>query len=1297
MQKKTKLRLYWKKSILGSILILILLSQIQLTYAFGRSFEGKTKFSGISSGIIRDLEVIGDTTYIASENGVFKILGGKSELISFDQFGAERGTVSDLFHGEGNDLWITEYGVGVFKLRLGTETLDRLYESHSWPKYAWKVIEVNDYLIVSVIQGILVVDKRSGEIQDWAKEIGVNQVKNIFSLSKFEDNSVYIAAEQQLIKINVKERSIDKIGIAAFPKLSDIEFVSGFDNSLYIGGTQGIYKWSPSTEKKLFFPFEKDSIPTHKISDIFITKNNRFFVAAGNLFELKDSQIRTPDFMLPLLNSESIKSIVKLDELMSGELLLASSQLGLILLSSTHEAINIVHQNDNVLRKNIKRVGFISDSELIVGTAKKRYFLELETASLSHLIAPEWQAHQCNSFREIEIRKIYIDGPELFDYCTLEYRNHINIQDELYYSYFDDGVDAYFDVIKNEKVLDRISAPRSMVNSFITYSGEIIGFDKRNAIHIQLSKFNWKTIYPDEGGWNSITCLIETDESFLVCTSGNGIKEIYKKSGIIEDSKILTEYDARFIRGGVKSASGNLWFTTNKGLFLITKRQKVFSFSESDGVFDTDFEYGGIFEISGKLLVLGDRYSYVIREEKAVNSIIRKASLKRRVIFSDVSWTDADERGSILSPMFIGESNPIDLPSNFSELKVEFRSNSFSEINEDKLEFRILGIDNVWKLHPQSQAFLSISDIDPGSYELQARVVGNETPVNSLLFTVKKPIYLSNQAFMGYLILLSLLTIAYKSRLLRKLWLEFKTTQIYTALTRYEITDGQSKFEKMLRSKDNFINELTHELSTPIQVIKGALEDVTDSSKENTKELISIKTNMRRVEQLIEQMRNGAPHAFDAEDYYKVYTLDAIRFIVNSLEPLAKQKRQSLDVRIKGKHSISLINDSLEKILSNLLQNAIKYTPEHGNIKIAVVVDSKELKIVVSDDGEGIEEHLTKAIFERFKRGNTKETGEGIGLAIVKSLVELNQGTIEVESIKGVGSKFTVRLPIDDIEYINVQQEKREINERADQRKSILVVDDSREFRAYMFDLLSNKYRCLVAKNGEQALEVMQQFLVDLVVTDQIMPTMDGLTLVKEIRSHAKYAATPILMLSAKTDAQFEKSALTEKVDYILSKPTSREDLLLRLEHLLTVRDTQSENVEYINKPEFEYGCLDIPTLNCEKDMSFYLNFIAVLEKNYQDENFNRDQAAAQLLMSTRSLNRRLSELFEYNFSEFLSRYRIERSIPHLLAGETILETCLEVGFVNAAYFSTSFKKIKHIPPKKYAEQYANSKLEVVK
>ena len=1270
----------------GSFLLFWGMFSANLVFAFGNTLGGKTKFAGTPSGIIRDIEVVKESTFIASENGVFHLLGGRSESITYNRT-MSRGTVADLSLGLRNNIWIVEYGVGVFSYDLSSGISTQPYQTEKWPQYAWKIQELKDFLVVSLIQGVVVIDKNTGVIQDWAKEIGVGKVSKVFSVSAKNDSIAYLSSQNYLLKVDVTSRTVEKLPVNEFfSKLSSIETVSISQDFMFVGGREGLYKYNLKTKSQKFYPFKNNAISGYAMSDVFHTSDDKIYVAAGGLFELNEYSIEVPNFMSPLLSSEAIKSITGIRETQSNELLISSSQLGLISLTSTHEAINLVHKDGSALRSNIYGHGYDESSNFLVKTGKGIFGLNINNGELSST-SVEQDVH-CISENSYLMRSIHFQNTAGFDYCKLKYASQFKVNNEAFYSYRDVGEEAVFELVQNGAIIDSFPAPEKLKRTFLSQSGEIVGFDEQNSVHIQMSKFNWKTITPNEGGWSSISCLIEFDGMFLVCTSGQGIRAINKKSGEIKNFNSFANEDLRFIRAGLLTKSGNLWFSTNKGLYVLSERGEIFSLAESEGIYDSDFEYGGISQVGEKILLLGDKYSYLIDEKLVLKAVETRARIKGEVIFSKFSWVDSENIVHSHHPQFSEDNLSISLDNDFVELGVNFVIDSRANSDREKLEFRILGIDDAWKPHPRSQAYLAISDIEYGDYEIQARVMGEGNPINSLRFTIGKPFYLLNEAFIFYFIILTSALWAYRKRLIQENWKKFKSTNLYTNLTRFEITDGQSKFEKMLRSKERQISEITHDLRTPIQVIKGSLEQLSNEKGEENKEFILIKENMRRVEQLIEQMRNDIPRASSPSDYYKTYSVEHIRFIVNSLEPLAKQKRQNLEVRVKGTRYISLINDSLEKIITNLLQNAIKYTGEYGNIRVIVSIDKKVLKIIVSDDGIGMDARLLGKVFERFTRGETQEEGQGIGLSIVKNLTELNQGKIDVESKPGEGSKFTVRLPVDDIEFVNTEAAQLELKGETTSQKTLLIVDDSREFRTYMFDLLSTNYRCLVAGNGEQALDVMQRFLVDLVVTDQIMPKMDGLTLTSEIRAHASHSNIPVIMLSAKTDPQLEKAALEVKVDYFLAKPASSEEISLRIAHFLSVRDAQSIDENGGNKPIFKFGCLEIPEINNEKDMAFYLNFIAVLEKNYHREEFNRDQAAEQLLMSTRSLNRRLAELFEYNFSEFLSRFRIEKSIPILLEGHSILDTCLDVGFGTAAYFSTSFKKVMKVPPKKYIEQY---------
>lgn len=1249
-----------------------------LSHGIGASLEGRTSFAGIPSGVIRDIEVRGDIVFVAAENGVFEIVGAQSQRITYSKAGTLTGIISDI-HLDGDDLWIVEYGVGVFKLNLKTKHSEQVFSEFEWATSVWTVNSSKEHYFLSLIDEVIVLDRYSGNIKALSEHLvrlGVVEAYSIDSTS----SGTWIAVRDGLIKLSNDSNTIHEKEVASdFPLLSSITFVKDGGRSIYVGGPEGLYVVDKETNS-LYFA-RSSGVKGTFIQDVWITDNNEVWVSDGTVFKLEQGRLIRPKFLNPVLGSETVRTVTRIIQGPQDSLLIASSQLGLIALSQATRAINLISDGEVVLRSNINQVVTVDES-VYVSTDKQFYQLNVVTGALTPSSLDSEYSH-C----EMLPRKVFtMSIGEVFPLqCKDVFKHVVDVTDDSFYLYSDNGMEASYFLVRGSKLEDRLQAPRLVVESILLSSGELASFDVYDNIHFQLSKHSWRTIRSSVGRWTGVQCLIEVSDAFLLCTSGAGMRKIRKDTGEVESPEEFHIDGLRFIRDAVVTSSKNIWLATNMGLYAFeAKSQRIFKLGSSHGIFDTDFEYKSFSVVGDQLLVKGDKYSYLIDETRALVELNKERSSPASAVLTSVHWV---EEGDIQQRFFPRETS-LEFSGTLEEATFNFATNSFIKHLSQKLELQL--DSEGWMLHSSPTMKVSLSDLDFGEHIIKARVFSpdNSGPVTTLKFTVAQPLWASPVSYSLYFLILTTIVMLFKFGFLNGLIEKFKSTNLYTNLTRFEITDGQSKFEKMLRSKERQISEITHDLRTPIQVIKGSLEQLSNEKGEENKEFILIKENMRRVEQLIEQMRNDIPRASSPSDYYKTYSVEHIRFIINSLEPLAKQKRQNLEVRVKGARYISLINDSLEKIITNLLQNAIKYTGEYGNIRVIVSIDKKVLKIIVSDDGIGMDARLLGKVFERFTRGETQEEGQGIGLSIVKNLTELNQGKIDVESKPGEGSKFTVRLPVDDIEFVNTEAAQLELKGETTSQKTLLIVDDSREFRTYMFDLLSTNYRCLVAGNGEQALDVMQRFLVDLVVTDQIMPKMDGLTLTSEIRAHASHSNIPVIMLSAKTDPQLEKAALEVKVDYFLAKPASSEEISLRIAHFLSVRDAQSIDENGGNKPIFKFGCLEIPEINNEKDMAFYLNFIAVLEKNYHREEFNRDQAAEQLLMSTRSLNRRLAELFEYNFSEFLSRFRIEKSIPILLEGHSILDTCLDVGFGTAAYFSTSFKKVMKVPPKKYIEQY---------
>ncbi|NDW21964.1 ATP-binding protein [Alteromonas hispanica] len=1267
----------------GFVLILILIIQLSqfVSKASADDLAGRTKFAGIPAGVIRDVESDQQRVYVAAENGVFEIIGATSNKLDYNKPGIETGIISDI-QLDGKYLWITEYAVGVFRLDLETRDVVKVFSEHKWSTSVWAIAVTHDYIALSVIDGVVVADKITHELPPINSDINHLTLQDVYSITTSDKNEFLIATRNSYLAISPSENQIEVKALAHdFSKLDYATFVNEIDGKIYLGGNSGFYIVEPDGRESRFIstPGEEPS----NIEYIFKSADGNLWVSDGTLWQLKESSLVRPKFMNPTLSSEVVTTIVKIADGPDESLLISSSQLGLIAVSKSQKAVNLLSLNEAVLRNNIHDITLEEEGVLL--TTNIGIFSLDETTGVIQLL-DESSGLTVKCIRKQEKAFIYASNISAPKFCASQYRHVVTLNNDEFFIYFDDGESAYYYAIHDGAIVDRFKAPRFLIFSTLLSSGELAGYDAFDNVHFQLSKFSWRSISATEAKWQGLQCLLERSDVFLVCTSGAGLKSISKKTGELSSFPYVHQNNLRFIRGAVITQDGNLWITTNMGLFVQMRNGNALKrIAKTEGIFDVDFEYRGVFDVNGKLLILGDKYSYIIDEKKLLENLPSNYSTEVSAVISKISWND--ESGSY--EKYFPVETSLELPNSLDDISLSFVSESFLYHGTQSLEYRIDKNTGNWSGHDKAEMVISLSDLDAGDHLIQVRVKSPNAvgPIKSLTLTVQPPIWASTQALAVYAFCLLLCVVLWRFGYFTNLKGYLVSTSLYKQLTRYEITDGESKFEKMLKTKEEHISEITHELRTPIQIIQGTLENVSDSEKESDSVLKSVQSNMRRVEQLIEQMQSDSPQLSKVSNYYQSYDIESMRHIVMSLEPLAKAKRQSLDIRSRGDGSVSLVTDSLEKIIINLVENAIKYTDKLGVIKVTFLIENKSFKVTVSDNGVGVTKEQQASIFDRFVRFNNTESGEGLGLSIVKNLVELNQGEILLYSKQGGGTKVSVEFPIDDTEYINAQSSFQDSSAWRGTKQTLLIVDDSREFRTYLFNLLSPKYRCLVAKDGKQAFEVMKTHVVSLVICDQMMGKSDGLSLTKKIREHASLCTTLILMLTASSDASVEKRALEMKVDYFLIKPSSNREIELRVEHLLSLRGACLQTEDQSEANIFKYGCLNIPEFKTEKDMAFYLSFIAVLENNYKDEEFNRDQAAQALLISPRSLNRRMAELFDYNFSEFLSRYRIEKSIPILLGGSSILNACLDVGFATSAYFSTTFKKIMGVPPKMYVEQ----------
>ena len=1273
--------------VVGLILMTTALGFTQSANASGgMNFYGKNVFDGIPSGMIRDIEIVDDVIFIAAENGVFKIVGGYSERIVFNQENKETGVISDVFYDPAGYLWISEYGVGVFKYNLSSGHSYRFTVSNIALEEVWNISVTPSYAVFTLIDGVYIVSLDTQLVQQWGNQIGPKKLTNAYSLASSNSNHVVVASSHYLVEINLQKKKIQLNSINEnYPNLTKITAVETTHDKIYVGGPEGVYVVDNDTGLNVFYKFKHERSIKNPIRKIFVSSSGEVWVAAGGIYKITESEIAPLDWMNPLLTSDAIYTILSINELAGKGIVLSSSQLGLIVLTDSQRAINYVSFNGSLYQKNIKSAGVSSQGSGYLNDSEHTYLLLGEQGQLVQ--SEPYGSSSCPGGYEQNFEEVYKKYYAPINFCDNDF-NHLTLSSEgAYFAYLNINDSWKYFIVEDNEIIDEFDAPPFLQRSLLLSSGELITYDRYNNIHIQLSKYTWKTIKSVDTRWEGLNCIIELNNSYLICTSGSGLKKIDGISGKISNSHIFEKHNVRFVRAALLSKNNNLWISTNIGLFVYdVLNNNLHKLDSSHGIFDLDFEYSGIYDLSGKITLIGDRYVYTIDELKLMESLNYQSVHLPKVSIVSVKWQELDNTVELASPFI--SNNTLLLNDDYGEVEIVLASDNYASYEKNKLEFRILGYMDEWKVHDASHATLSVSDIGYGQYELQTRVYdatsNYQFPITRFNFDIQYPFYLQWYFILLYVVAICTLYFMYRLGYFDSSVYFVKHTRTYLFLS--ELYNRKTKKEALVENKIKLFRNILHELRTPLNIINSLMKNYNDDrdAKVNFNSLIS---NAKRMELIINQSEAFSNFNNEVNSNFRMYTIQDVYNIAISLDSLAKNKRQTLDVIIKGDGSVQLFKDSLESIISNLISNAVKFTDVGGKIKLVAIIDDRALIINVSDNGRGIDAVFHKQIFKRFSRVEPVDSapGEGIGLSLVKDLVLINQGKIALESEVDKGSKFTITLPIDDIDEINTTSETSTMSNEWSDKSLILVVDDSREFRTHLFNLFFPYHQCLVARDGKQALNILRNHQVRLVIVDLMMTVMDGMAFIQHIRLNQRLSNIPIIVLTAKLDHELKIALLKAHVHCILIKPIPDEELLLRAEHAISTYDDSSDDVAIENETDNTHNSVSVlPELKKETDMEFYLNFISVLEQNYADHRFSRSKAAVELAVSIRKLNRALSDFGGDNFTMLLARFRVEKSIPLIIKGLSIMEVSIQVGFGTPSYFSTTFKRINGVSPKQY-------------
>ena len=810
-------------------------------------------------------------------------------------------------------------------------------------------------------------------------------------------------------------------------------------------------------------------------------------------------------------------------------------------------------------------------------------------------------------------------------------------------------------------------------------------------------------------------------QAFVNCfyESTSGYIWIGTRSGLFamkEGSKELLQYTtadglpSNVIYGIMEDAYARLWISTNQGLSCLNPENGKFrNFTILDGLQGNQFNAGSYCrQDNGYMLFGGVNGITLFRPETLIDNPYTPKPVINKLFVYNKEVLPNDETG-ILSET-IEYADHITLSSSQNSFAISFVVSNYIAGKHNTFAYKLEGYNDEWYRQNDTSP-VSYSNLPAGDYTFYIKAANNDGKWNeepTVLHIRVLPVWYCTWWALS-LFALSFMLVVFG--IVRYFWLR-KSMQAEILMERLD----KEKQEEISQMKIRFYVNISHELRTPLTLIVAPLQELLSriSGHWEHEQLLYIQRNTNRLLHLVYQLmdyRRAELGFFEL----RLVSANAYKRVLNSFmnyESLSKKKDIDYNFYTELQDKELLFDENyLDLIVNNLLSNAFKYTEEGESITVKLYQEAGDLVLQVTDTGIGIPKEKQEKIFERFYQVESGREGSGIGLSLVQRLVELHHGRIELESEPGKGSTFSIYLPQDksvysreellggeenadnqrvystnahDV-YIGDEEEadtESEEDENTNKRGTLLVVEDNKELRQYLVNGLSGLFNMLEAENGQKALDILKEKEVDLIVTDVMMPVMDGAKLCKLVKQNLRTCHIPIYMLSAKADIKYQLEGLQVGADDYIAKPFSMAILKAKIMNMLRTRHRIFEH--YSNTTEIEPEKLTNNTM----DEELLRKAIAVIERNMDNVEFSTEQFAREMNMSRSNLHLKLKAITGKSAIDFIHKIRFNRACQLLQEGKyNVSEISFMVGYNTPSYFAARFKKYIGCLPTEYGKK----------
>lgn len=1176
-----------------------------------------------------------DGRYLVGTNHGLMVYDHYNEVLQLFKFDLDskyktiETSIESIIIDKDNSIWLGTSDKGLIKVSSNNE----IYKIENKPITNKRILSLSlknngDILCGTENDGLFEIEIKSEKIINYKFDKNIqNGIKSNSIWSIFTDN-------QDRIWLGYYNNGID-VHNDNYNKFESLKSIPGYSNSLSSSSVTGIIK---DSRERLWISTSDGGIDVYNIK-------NKEFVNITN----------TRNKIATGLNKAETTTIFKDSK---GNILVGTWESGFFILPKNSNNFSNINDSNSSLKSN-KVMNFAEDSRgiLWIGTFfSGLYSYDLKKNKLTHHNSLDFKKYNINTSI---IRKIIVDKKDNIWIGTRSGLYQIKRTNNRY------NITPFNNKFK--------SVLGENVNSTTVFS---LFEDKENDIWIGsldygLFKYNYDN---DKIEWYN------------------------NENGFIHES----------VSSITQDKNGDIWISGNKGLSKLDLSQKQFiNFNKNDGLLSNKFNYNSVYRDSEILYFGGlNGINFFDPNKIKYNQELPLVFLKNLKLSNELATIDTPD-----SPLktALNVSKELTLSHDQSFFSIEYVGVNYTRSENNQYAYFMQGFNEKWN-YVGSKTNATFTNVPPGNYTFMVKAANNdglwnETPTK-LNIKILPAWWETNIAWFFYLLgPLLLIFISYR----------IFSVRIKEKRTLKSEREEHKQLEALNSKKIQFFTNISHEFRTPLTLILNPLNDIIKSDLKN----LSLKTknkleiihkNSNRLSRLINELMDFRKLQFNkmSVNASEIDLIPFIQEVSSHFEDEANQKNIILSVDYSEKPIIFWGDPSmLEKIIFNLLSNAFKVTPLNGMVLIEIKKNTEKinfplvhennvfdsLEITIEDTGSGIKEENINKIFDRFYQVTEFDKqyygGTGIGLEVVKNFIELHKGKIEVSSKLDIGTKFKIHFPYgkNHLKEINLENKKQELNKKTEvvtdnfensenktKNKTLLIVDDNSELRSYLETELNNDYNILLAENGKTGFELTNKYVPDLVITDVMMPVMDGLELCKMIKNDIRTSHIPIMMITAKGMEIDKIKGIDSGADVYLQKPFNMDVLKSHLKQLINSRKILFK--KYFNGIDFSENTTSL-------DQEFMLNVLSYINNNINDNNLNVENLADELLLSRSKLYRKIKALTGLTANEFIRNIRLEKSKDFIENSEfSISEICYKVGFSSPSYFTKCFKLQYGLLPK---------------